>query len=164
MHARLGLKPLAFTALALTGLVSVPAPAPAAEDSAFAIPPIGSNDRLGDLMTLLQNRHIKLWYAGSVCNWKLVSYEKRRLWDTAVKAAVIYEGIPVPYVTALTDQLSAVEAAATAQDRKAFSTAYAGLTHACNNCHVAAGVDYLNIQTPTHSPFTDQSFGGGCKK
>lgn len=163
MHTR-----LAFTtALALLTVlpgVTLAANATPPEDSAFALPPMGSSDRLGDLMTLLQNRHIKLWYAGSVCNWKLVAYEKRRMWDTAVKAAVIYEGIPIPYVTALTDQLTAVENAAVKRDRRAFSAAYTNLTNACNGCHVAAGLDYLTVQTPTRSPFADQSFGNGCGK
>src|ERR1700737_4195705 len=39
--------------------------------------------RLGDLMSAIQLRHMKLWFAGKALNWELAAYELRQL-DTGL--------------------------------------------------------------------------------
>ena len=45
-----------------------------------------------------------------------------------------------------------------AKDGKHFADAFDNLTAACNACHEAAHVDFIAIQVPTASPFSNQSF------
>jgi len=132
-----------------------------ADDVPFASPPHEDTPRqlgLGDLMGLTQMRHIKLWYAGRAKNWALVRYEIAQIQDTLYRAAVRYQNIPVEAVNDIWVPLTDLKAAADASDLDKFNRSYANLTTSCNACHQAAGVDFIHIQTPTSSPFSDQIF------
>lgn len=113
---------------------------------------------LADLMILKQWRHIKLWYAAKSDNWDLVHYELQGLAASLNRAAVHYVNIPVEYVVAATKTMSDMRAAAAAKDHGGFNRGYGELTTACNSCHAAAGVGFIRIQTPTASPFSDQTY------
>ena len=43
-------------------------------------------------------------------------------------------------------------------NRAAFVRSFEDLTSACNQCHKAAQVGFIVIQTPTSLPFTDEKF------
>src|SRR5450759_722489 len=51
--------------------------------------------RLGDIMSMAQLQHMKLWFAGKSLNWDLAAYELRQLKASLVEAASLYRGIPV---------------------------------------------------------------------
>jgi len=131
------------------------------DDVPFASPPHEETPQqlgLGDLMSLTQMRHIKLWYAGRAKNWPLVQYEIAQIQDTLYRAALRYRNIPVEAINEIWEPLTALKAAANASDFDQFNRNYANLTTSCNACHQAGGVDFIHIQTPVSSPFTDQTF------
>ncbi len=113
---------------------------------------------LSDVMQLTQLRHMKLWYAGKAKNWPLTNYELAQLRDTFSKAAMLYLNIPVQYIAAVSDPLTALGDAVAAKDSRKFEKGYKALQTACNGCHQAAGVDFIVIQTPAAAVFPDQKF------
>jgi hypothetical protein len=114
---------------------------------------------LGDIMSAIQTRHVKLWYAGKAANWDLATFELRQLKANLVEAARFYEGIPVSNVTTMAAPLQSVEDAIGAKDRPRFSKTFAELTTACNGCHTSMERAFIVIRTPTEpQPFGGQSF------
>jgi len=149
-------------AFLMTGLGITPA---LSDDIPFAQPSNSpqrnagqGSESLGDIMGLTQLRHIKLWYAGKAENWDLVTYELQQLNDTFARAAVQYVGIPVDTVAAVSPPLESLAEAAQEKNSGKFVSSFEVLTGACNSCHVAAGIPFVKIQTPTSSPFSDQDF------
>src|SRR5438105_109836 len=70
--------------------------------AASAAPPSSTNEAyapgLGEIMTLQQMRHVKLWLAGEAANWDLAAYEIKELgegFDDAVKFHPTHEESPV---------------------------------------------------------------------
>jgi hypothetical protein len=114
--------------------------------------------RLGDIMNAVQTRHIKLWFAGKSQNWDLAAYELSQLKAGLLEAAVLYEGIPVSNVTTMTKPVQSISDAIDAKDLKRFTKAVGELTDGCNSCHQTMQRGYIAMQTPTASPFSDQSF------
>jgi mono/diheme cytochrome c family protein len=107
-------------------------------------------------MTATQFRHIKLWFAGKLGNWKLAAYELDQLASSLDDAAR-----RTPAGAALEDtakQITSLRNAIESRDLSAFTKAYSELTNACNACHRAAGRGFISVQVPAVSPFTDQDF------
>src|SRR5262245_57801272 len=53
---------------------------------------------LGEIMTLQQMRHVKLWFAGEAGNWDLAAYEVKELgegFDDVVKLHPTHDDSPV---------------------------------------------------------------------
>jgi hypothetical protein len=114
--------------------------------------------RLGDIMNAVQTRHIKLWFAGKAQNWDLAAYELRQLKAGLLEAALLYEGIPVSNVTTMSKPVQSISDAIDARDFKRFAKAAGELTDGCNSCHQTMQRGFVAIQTPTATPFGDQSF------
>ena len=51
-----------------------------------------------------------------------------------------------------------LKAAIDARDSKKFAAAFDKLTGACNACHQATKHEFIVIQRPTSSPYSNQSF------
>jgi cytochrome c553 len=120
--------------------------------------PTGRSDLSGlsEQMTATQFRHIKLWFAGKLGNWKLAYYELDLLasrLDEATKRAPV--GLSAEDTAS---QIAAVRNAIDTKNLPAFTKAYSELTNACNGCHRAAGRGFISVQVPAISPFTDQDF------
>lgn len=113
---------------------------------------------LGDLMSTMQTRHLKLWFAGRSENWPLAAYEVELMMENFRDIAVLYPNVPVADVEMLIQPTTDISAAIDAKDAAKFSQAYAELTAACNACHQAIGRDYIVMQVPTASPFSNQVF------
>jgi hypothetical protein len=129
----------------------------------FAQPTTNANGpRLGDIMAAVQVRHVKLWYAGSLKNWPLASYELGQIKDSFEHAALLYTNIPVDMIVADTKPLDALDKVIKAKDEAGFVRTFLDLTHGCNGCHQAAQIGFLVVKLPTASPtassFSDQSF------
>ena len=62
------MKPIVLAAVLAVAVLPVPA---AAQPQA----PAGYAPGLGEIMTLTQMRHLKLWFAGDAKNWELADYE-----------------------------------------------------------------------------------------
>jgi hypothetical protein len=119
---------------------------------------------LGDLMTMaIQPRHTKLGLAGQAGNWPYAKYELSELRNAFARVArtiPIYRNIDMAAITGAltTEPLKAVEQAINAQDVGQFKTAYAGLTTACNACHLSQDHAPVVIRVPSTNPYPDQDF------
>jgi hypothetical protein len=115
--------------------------------------------RLGDIMSTIQVRHVKAWYAGKAANWDLAEFELRQLKANLLQAAVLYAGIPVSNITTMATPLQALEDAVATKDSKRFTTAFSEFTAGCNGCHVSMARSFIAIRIPTEQqPLGDQVF------
>jgi hypothetical protein len=118
---------------------------------------------LGEIMTLTQMRHLKLWFAGAAKNWELADYELDELkegFDDAIKYFPMKDDIPVARLVATTllPVLPELKSAIDARNGAKFAAAFDKLTAACNACHQAAKHGFIVIQRPATSPYANQSF------
>ncbi len=125
---------------------------------------------LGEIMTLNQMRHTKLWLAGEARNWDLAAYELDELkegFDDAAKYHPTHKNVPLP-IPGLIDRIMKVPLAdlgkaIQARDPKAFETAYDSLTAGCNSCHQAANFGFNVVQRPAGNPFPNQVFAPAAR-
>ena len=118
---------------------------------------------LGEIMSLQQARHIKLWLAGTHRNWALAAYELEEIqegFDDAKSMHPTFESVPV---AALVGQLTpgpleAIGKAIKAKDLPGFRKSFASLTAACNTCHRAANHGFIAITQPRAPAFGNQQF------
>lgn len=120
---------------------------------------------LGELMSLQQMRHVKLWFAGEAGNWKLADYELDELKEgfaDVVKLHPTHKDSPLPVselVPKIIDApLSDVRRAIEAKDRPRFRKAYDALTAGCNSCHQATNFGFNVVQRPAMNPYPNQAF------
>lgn len=128
-------------------------PAPAAS------PPeaVGGNiPGLGEIMTLQQLRHIKLWFAGHAGNWTLADYEIGELKDGFDDVDKLLGGGTVDKMVGA--PLKELQKAIDDKNGAAFAAAYDRLSAGCNSCHHALDHAFIAIQRPTSLPYSDQAF------
>jgi hypothetical protein len=164
MHVSRGLILLTLALLIETGCASQSAktePAPAAATT-IAVPYIPG---LGEIMTLQQMRHTKLWLAGDAKNWDVAAYELDELgegFDDVIKYHPTHEGSPMPPKDAIPrmipEPLMQVRSAVEKKDSAAFAAAYDKLTEACNSCHMATNFGFNVVQRPASNPYPNQVF------
>jgi hypothetical protein len=141
--------------------------AASAQDTASHNPPspsaAGYVPGLGEIMSLQQMRHAKLWLAGSQKNWPLAAYELDELregFEDVQKLYPTHEGVPVGAMAASLAQapLQGLDKAIEAKDGASFRKSFDQLTQACNTCHRAAQHAFIVIARPSASPFPNQKF------
>jgi cytochrome c556 len=120
---------------------------------------------LGEIMSLQQMRHTKLWLAGQAGNWKLASYELDELaegFDDVVRLHPTHKDSPVAPKDAIprmvTGPLEDVRRAVEKQDAAGFTAAYDSLTAACNSCHEATNFGFNRVQRPATNSYPNQVF------
>jgi|ERR1700726_1477595 hypothetical protein len=154
------MKPLlTFAALALALL----APARAAEEGHAPGAKETYASGLGEIMSLQQMRHLKLWLAGAAKNWPLADYELDELkegFDDVIKFFPMKDDMPIGQLAGSTavPVLPDLKRAIDARDGTKFAAAFDKLTAACNACHQATKHEFIVIQRPTSSPYSNQSF------
>jgi len=156
---------------AVVGLFAITAPATRAADEHGAgmhgVPQSGPYaPGLGEIMTLQQMRHAKLWFAGAARNWPLANYEVDEIkegFEDAVKLYPQHEGVPVGEMIAkLTPgPLQEISTAISRKDSAGFARAFDRLSATCNSCHQAANHCFIRIGRPTAPPFGNQIFEPG---
>jgi hypothetical protein len=114
--------------------------------------------RLGDIMSMAQLQHMKLWFAGKSLNWDLAAYELRQLKASLVEAASLYRGIPVTNVTTMATPVQSIADAIEAKDSRKFAKKFGELTDGCNACHQSIGSGFIVMRVPIASPFSNQLF------
>ena len=121
---------------------------------------------LGELMSLQQMRHDKLWRAGRAENWELASYELDELgegFDDVVHFHPTHKDAPLP-LSELVPKLTAspirsLRAAVDAKDRQAFAAAFDTLTASCNACHQATRFGFNVVRRPVDETwYSNQEF------
>src|SRR5260221_5805551 len=117
--------------LALLSSACQPSPAPATPSNAAAE---AYAPGLGELMTLQQMRHTKLWLAGEAGNWDLAVYEIKELgegFDDIVKFHPTHEESPVAPKDAIPRMVTApvadLRAVVERKDAKTFEPAFDAL-------------------------------------
>ena len=111
---------------------------------------------LGEVMSVQQMRHIKLWFAGHAGNWPLADYEIGELKEGFEDVSKLIGGDTVD--KAVGKQIEALEKVIADKDRSAFPTAFDKLSAGCNSCHTTLERGFIAIQRPTSLPYSDQSF------
>ena len=147
-----------FVICALPGCKRQRPPAPAATDPVYT-------PGLGEIMTLTQMRHTKLWFAGQAGNWLLASYEMDELKEGLEDAVIFHPAhkdspLPIPDLIdkIMTLPVRKLGEAVVAKDPKQFTAAFDDLTAACNQCHMAANFGFNVVTRPTANPYTNQNF------
>ena len=118
---------------------------------------------MGDLMSALQLRHAKLWYAGRAENWPLAAFELHEIEETLERIERWHpkeDGLPVaPALEGfLRPAHRVLEASVANEDRGAFEAAFDDLTQGCNACHQAMKHEFIVIQRPTREPVSNQAW------
>jgi hypothetical protein len=126
----------------------------------------GYTPGLGELMSLQQLRHDKLWRAGQTGNWELASYELDELgegFDDVVLYHPTHKDSPlklsdiVPKI--MGQPIQKTRAAIEAKDAQAFSDAFDALTAGCNSCHQATNFGFNVVRRPSDAAwFGNQDF------
>ena len=149
-------------AVAVTACGQAPTPATSAPEKSTAEAFVPG---LGEIMSLQQMRHTKLWLAGQAGNWKLAEYEVEELtegFDDVVKLHPTHKDSPVAPKDAIprmvTAPLAEVRQAVEKHDAVAFAAAYDTLTAACNGCHEATNFGFNRVQRPATNPYPSQVF------
>ena len=118
---------------------------------------------LGEIMTLQQMRHLKLWFAGQAGNWPLADYELDELkegYEDIVKYFPTKDGVPTgPMASAIIEkEVADLNKAIEAKNAKQFAAAFEKLTASCNACHQSSKKPFIVVQRPTANPYANQSF------
>jgi len=152
------MKPLLMAAAASLCLVALSAHAQKTPAQAAPEPSGKSADipGLGEIMTLQQLRHIKLWFAGHAGNWALADYEVGELNEGFEDVDKLLGGGTVDKMVGA--PLKELQKAIDAKNSSAFAAAYDKLSAGCNSCHHALDHAFISIQRPTSLPYSDQSF------
>ncbi len=142
-----------------------PAPSPTPPPTPAAAAPAAWVPGLGELMSLQQMRHTKLWLAAQARNWKLAAYELDELKEGFADIARLHathKNSPVPVdqavETIMTEPLERASQAIAQGDGAAFATAYDTLTEGCNSCHQATDFGFNVVQRPKSNPYPNQVF------
>ena len=118
---------------------------------------------LGEIMSVQQMRHAKLWLAGSRSNWPLADYELDELregFEDAARLHPTHGSVPVAAMIARLTP-APLEALGKAIERKSvadFRKSFDDLTATCNACHQAANHGFIRITRPRDSAFGNQDF------
>ena len=118
---------------------------------------------LEQFMSLIQNEHAKLWYAGQAHNWELAAYqlgEIKEVMSDVQDMVPTFKNLPLAQMfdAVITGPIVDLEKALDAKDFSKFSAGYSKLTEACNSCHQAAEVGFIRIRRPEGATFPNQDF------
>jgi hypothetical protein len=120
---------------------------------------------LGEIMSLTQMRHLKLWFAGQAENWELASYETDELEEgfaDVVRFHPTHKSSPEPLTRLVPEftegPIEALRSAIAQRDLAAFTAGFDSLTQGCNGCHRAADFSFNVVVQPTSNPYSNQSF------
>ncbi len=113
---------------------------------------------LGEIMTVTQMRHSKLWFAGKAANWKLAEYELFELqegFDDAVKFHPERSKLLLKMTASSMEQL---KTSISEKSEIKFQASFKALTSSCNACHKATNFGFNRVIVPLSNPFTNQRF------
>lgn len=154
--------PLAWRMLAVLAGVVVLAGACSSPEAGAPAP---YTPGLGEIMTLTQMRHAKLWLAAQAGNWALADYEVDELeegFQDAVAFHPTHKDAPVSIAQAMpamtAGPIAALRAAIAARDSEQFAQAFDALTESCNACHRATDFAFNVVTVPRASSFPNQDF------
>jgi hypothetical protein len=114
---------------------------------------------LGEIMTMVQIHHAKLWFAGSNNNWPLADYERGELNELFHYAEDIETERPeIKTLPIIYPALDSLDAAIKRKESRGFLNSFRLLTKTCNTCHTDNNFAFNVIIIPTAPFFTNQDF------
>jgi hypothetical protein len=150
------MRPGIAAVIAAAMLMTVAANAQDTAKPAPAAAPEPYQPGLGEIMSLQQMRHIKLWFVGSAGNWPLADYEIGELKEGFEDVSdLLGNDIVEQHVG---DPLAALQKTIDAKNGSAFPVAFDALSAGCNACHNALDHGFISIQRPASLPYSDQTF------
>lgn len=108
---------------------------------------------LAELMNVTQTRFSSLSYAPETNNWQLAAYEAahlRKSYEVAVKLYPIFREVQQKkLISEVTEPaLDSIDKAISRENLSEFVKAIEVLRLTCNNCHIQAGVGFIQIGSP----------------
>ena len=121
---------------------------------------------LEQFMGVIQNQHVKLWYAGQARNWELAEYqlgEIKEVMSDVQDLVPTFKDLPLADMldAVITGEIAQLEKAIDGKDAVAFDAGFDKLTAACNACHRATGNSFIVIRRPVGPAFPNQDFSPG---
>jgi cytochrome c1 len=118
---------------------------------------------LGEYMEGIQRHHAALFFAGQTGNWELASFELKEIEEGIGDARTfvpVHEGVNVKelFETVVPPGTKGVHASIEKGDKQLFGESFKVLTAACNACHTAAKVPFIEIIEPTGMPTVNQRY------
>lgn len=118
---------------------------------------------LGEYMVGIQRHHAALFFAGKAGNWELASFELKELeegFDDAQEFTPMHDKIDVKslFESILPPVTKPLHESIEKADKERFSAGFEALTSACNGCHQAADVPFLEIVEPSAPPTVNQRY------
>ncbi|MBK7643791.1 MAG: hypothetical protein IPJ19_12225 [Planctomycetes bacterium] len=118
---------------------------------------------LGEYMVGIQRHHAALFFAGKAGNWELASFELKELeegFGDAQEFQPLHEKVDVKSLleSILPPVMKPLHESIEKGDKQLFSRGFEALTSACNGCHQAANVPFLDIVDPTAEPTVNQRY------
>ena len=120
---------------------------------------------LGEIMSLNQMRHAKLWFAGENQNWPLAEYELDELQEGPADAATFHPThkdaqLPIPELITMIMKpaITRLSAVIQAHDAEHFAAVFDSLTAGCNGCHQATKFGFNIVMRPTANSYANQNF------
>jgi hypothetical protein len=92
-------------------------------------------------------RYTELYWAGRDRNWGYAEYQLGKI-ETAIANGLERRPKRAASAAALEGPVDDVRKAVAESDPAAFDVAFAALTEACNACHRAEGVGFVNVRPP----------------
>jgi hypothetical protein len=111
---------------------------------------------LGEIMTLQQLRHIKLWFAGKAGNWPLADYEMGEMNEGFDAVDKLLGGETVEKQVG--GAMKALQKVIDDKNSAAFPAAFDQVSAGCNSCHRMLERGFIVIQRPTSLPYSNQDF------
>ncbi|MEZ5034486.1 MAG: hypothetical protein R2796_05825 [Chitinophagaceae bacterium] len=115
----------------------------------------------GDIMSIIQIHHAKLWFAAVQHNWALANFEIGEIKEGIEDIEQYKKEEHGDYVAAMKMIDEPIDKVAKAIEQKndsAFHKNYILLTNTCNTCHQATGHAFIQIKVPDYSPAINQEF------
>ena len=113
----------------------------------------------GEIMSVVQAHHSKLYFAGIYKNWKLADFEVHEIME-AVENIKKYETErkESEYINMIEPYLDSVNVSIQKKNEANFKTNFIELTNRCNTCHKDTHFEFNVVKIPETSPFTNQVF------
>lgn len=114
---------------------------------------------LGEFMSIVQQHHAKLYFAGQHENWKLADFEVHEIMEAIDDIKVYAADRPeTKLLPMLQPVLDSVVNSITNHDKHSFSKSFLLLTNTCNNCHTQVHFEFNKIVIPANPPVSNQAF------
>lgn len=119
---------------------------------------------LGEIMSTIHMHHAKLYFSSMAENWELSAYQLDEIKEGLDQATELHDQFvkvksSLKNLKQMTNtSLDEVDSAIKSKSKIKFLSGFKHLTESCNQCHSAAGLSFIVVQTPSAQMFSNQKF------